>query len=287
MSTPRSTVLAHTLRARGPHPPDAYAGRVPRVVVPRSAADLYASLTRALGADDDVTVTLEPLAHDEGALPEDAVLVVRTSGSTGSPREVVLTRAALRASIDATAARLGGHGRWLLAIPWHHVAGAQVVARSVVAGTHPADLPDAPFTPALLAEHATAFFDDPATQRAYLSLVPTQLHRVVEAARAADPAGVAAAGALARFDAVLVGGAASSPTCSTPPGRSASRSSPPTGCRRRAAAACTTASPSTASGCAWARRSASSWAARSSRRATWASPGRRRSAPTPTARAGS
>ncbi len=190
---------------------------MPRVVVPRSAADLYASLSHALAErgprpdDDSPAVALQPLVHDEAGLPPDAALVVRTSGSTGTPREVVLTRSALLASIEATAARLGGHGSWLLALPWHHVAGAQVVARSVVAGTQPAHLPDEPFSPALLAAHATAFLADPATTRAYVSLVPTQLHRVVEAARAADPDGVAAADALARFDAVLVGGAASSP----------------------------------------------------------------------------
>ncbi|GAA4832041.1 o-succinylbenzoate--CoA ligase [Luteimicrobium xylanilyticum] len=184
---------------------------MPRVVVPRSAADLYAALARALTADDGATVALQPLAHDEEGLPAGAALVVRTSGSTGAPREVVLTRTALLASIAATAARLGGHGRWLLALPWHHVAGAQVVARSVVAGTVPAHLPDAAFTPALLAEHATRFLDDPATGRAYVSLVPTQLHRVVEAATTGDGDGLAAARALARFDAVLLGGAASSP----------------------------------------------------------------------------
>ena len=184
---------------------------MPRVVVPRSAADLYAALSRALADAAPETVTLQPLAHDAADLPPDAALVVRTSGSTGTPREVVLTRAALLASIGATAARLGGHGRWLLALPWHHVAGAQVVARSVVAGTQPAHLPDEPFTPALLAAHAATFLDDPAAARAYLSLVPTQLHRVVEAAQAADADGLAAAAALARFDAVLVGGAAASP----------------------------------------------------------------------------
>ncbi|MFC8731908.1 AMP-binding protein [Luteimicrobium sp. NPDC057192] len=196
---------------------------MPRVVVPRSAADLYAALADALADrspapeepatpdDGPPAVALQPLVRDETDLPADAALVVRTSGSTGTPREVVLTRSALLASIGATAARLGGHGRWLLALPWHHVAGAQVIARSVVAGTQPAHLPDTPFTPALLAAHATTFLDEPATSRAYLSLVPTQLHRVVDAADAGDPEGLAAARALARFDAVLVGGAATSP----------------------------------------------------------------------------
>ena len=41
-------------------------------------------------------------------------LRVPTSGSTGQPRQVVLSARAVRASGEATAARLGGHGQWLL-----------------------------------------------------------------------------------------------------------------------------------------------------------------------------
>ena len=48
----------------------------------------------------------------------------------------MLTAAALTASADATHRRLGGPGRWLLALPAHHVAGLQVLVRSVIAGTH-------------------------------------------------------------------------------------------------------------------------------------------------------
>jgi O-succinylbenzoic acid--CoA ligase len=197
----------------------AYPGGVPAVVVPTGPDELYTALRAALTEPPSsaTVVALEAPGHDPSLLPGDAALVVRTSGSTGAPREVVATRSALLASIEATAARLGGHGRWLLALPWHHVAGAQVVARSVVAGTTPASLPAGePFTSGLLARVADEFFATgtgaPAGRSptpTYLSLVPTQLHRVMT--DAADPTGRRALDALRRFDAVLVGGAATAP----------------------------------------------------------------------------
>ncbi|WP_250448665.1 AMP-binding protein, partial [Actinotalea sp. C106] len=54
-------------------------------------------------------------------VPEEVALVVRTSGSTGTPRGVMLDAAALRASAEATHTRLGGTGRWVLALPPAHV----------------------------------------------------------------------------------------------------------------------------------------------------------------------
>lgn len=155
---------------------------------------------------------------DDRPLPDGTALVLRTSGSTGVEREVTLGAAALRASADATHERLGGPGRWLLVLPPTHVAGIQVVTRSVVAGTSLTAAPDGPFTAEGFARLASEFLDaQPAlpdggpaapgghVDRAYVSLVPTQLHRLVAAADAGAPAGLAA---LARFDAVLVGGAA-------------------------------------------------------------------------------
>jgi O-succinylbenzoic acid--CoA ligase len=110
--------------------------------------------------------------------------VVETSGSTGAPKRVLLSRAAMLASVEASARRLGGSGRWLLALPASYVAGLQVVCRSLVAG-HP---------PVLLAEHRS--FAEAATGAHYVSLVPTQLHRLL----ATDTA------ALRSFRTVLLGG---------------------------------------------------------------------------------
>ncbi|MDN6151171.1 MAG: hypothetical protein L0I91_07065 [Yaniella sp.] len=58
----------------------------------------------------------------------DAVAVIRTSGSTGTPKQTLLTASALNASANATAARIGGQGQWLLAVGTQYVAGLAVVS---------------------------------------------------------------------------------------------------------------------------------------------------------------
>jgi O-succinylbenzoic acid--CoA ligase len=132
-----------------------------------------------------------------------AALVVATSGSTGAPRGVLLSAAALRASATATHQRLGGPGRWLLALPATHVAGVQVVVRSLLAGEAPGVLDLTPgFRPSAFAVAAAPVLESPG--RHYTALVPTQLARLL----AGEGPGLAA---LRRFDAVLLGGAATPP----------------------------------------------------------------------------
>ncbi len=126
--------------------------------------------------------------------------MVGTSGSTGVAKLALLTAPALRASAAGTEEVLGGPGQWLLAVPAHHIAGMQVLLRSVLAGTQPVVLDRAAgFTSEAFAA-ATARLSE---QRAYTSLVPTQLTRLLE-----EPSGLTA---LRRYAAVLVGGAALSP----------------------------------------------------------------------------
>lgn len=137
-----------------------------------------------------------PLASAEDDRDDPTALVVATSGSTGPAKGALLPRSALAASAEATAHRLGGAGSWLLALPAQHIAGMQVLLRSVAAGTAPAVLDTAvPFT----AGRFTAAVKDLTAPVRYVSLVPTQLHRIL-----ADADSTAAA---AEFDAVLVGGA--------------------------------------------------------------------------------
>jgi o-succinylbenzoate---CoA ligase len=65
-------------------------------------------------------------------------LVVATSGTTGTPRGVVLTHAEVATSARATSARLGvdpGRHRWLACLPLSHVGGLSVVTRALVTGT--------------------------------------------------------------------------------------------------------------------------------------------------------
>ncbi|MDH2414273.1 AMP-binding protein [Nocardioides sp. CER19] len=111
--------------------------------------------------------------------------VVETSGSTGRPKRVVLSRRAMLASAEASAARVGGAGRWLLALPASYVAGLNVVVRSLVAGHEPVVLGDS------FADAAGAVGPG-----GFLSVVPTQLHRMLDTDAAA----------LADFHTVLLGG---------------------------------------------------------------------------------
>jgi o-succinylbenzoate---CoA ligase len=115
-------------------------------------------------------------------------LVIETSGSTGRPKRVLLSRAAMRASVRATHERLGGPGQWVLNLPPTYVAGVQVLFRSVLAGTDPVELTHD--------VHDTVV--EMTGDRKYLSLVPTQLERCLGNGYDTD--------ALSRFDVVLVGG---------------------------------------------------------------------------------
>ena len=145
---------------------------------------------------DTLRAVLRP---DEPLEDDDVALVVPTSGSTGEPKGVLLTAAALAASATATHARLGGPGQWLLALPPTHIAGLQVLVRSLLAGTVPVSMTAGSFAAADLVP-ATARLGP---GRRYTSLVPTQLRRVLDV-------GGEALSALASYDAVLLGGAAAS-----------------------------------------------------------------------------
>ena len=145
-----------------------------------------------------VNTAPQPLPDDVGDLPPGLTLTIGTSGSTGRPKLAMLTGAALRASAGATHQRLGGQGQWLLALPAHHIAGIQVLVRSVVADTAPICMNlTGGFTPAAFAR-ATAEISSSA--RAYTALVPTQLVRLLASADGCQ--------ALTRFAAVLLGGSA-------------------------------------------------------------------------------
>jgi O-succinylbenzoic acid--CoA ligase len=111
--------------------------------------------------------------------PDDVRLCVETSGSTGAPKRVVLSRAAVLASVAATQGRLGGSGRWVLKLAPTYVAGVQVVVRSLVAGQTPVE-------------------EWPDDGGWFTSLVPTQLHRLLD-----SPGDLAA---LRRAHTVLLGG---------------------------------------------------------------------------------
>ncbi|KRB43693.1 MULTISPECIES: o-succinylbenzoate--CoA ligase [unclassified Terrabacter] len=143
-------------------------------------------------------------SHDPAELPDGLAVAIGTSGSTGRPKRALLTADALERSAWATHQVLGGSGAWLLAMPAHHVAGLQVLLRSLASGVTPEvlDLRDG-FSVAGFARAADLVRPTSAAPRRYTALVPTQLARLVD-----DAVGLEA---LRAFDGVLVGGAATPP----------------------------------------------------------------------------
>ncbi len=104
-----------------------------------------------------------------------AAAILFTSGTTGKPRGAVLTRAALLASADASAANLGWRDDdcWLLCMPIARVGGLSILTRCLAARRCVALAP---------AFDAQAFPDWIAQQRITLaSVVPTMLSRVLDA----------------------------------------------------------------------------------------------------------
>ena len=98
----------------------------------RYGPELLAALSAAVDGTGPAVLPLPDGAEGErlrAALRPDepvepgAALIVPTSGSTGDPKGVLLSAAALAASADAAERRLGGPGRWTLALPVTHVAG--------------------------------------------------------------------------------------------------------------------------------------------------------------------
>jgi len=151
----------------------------------RLAALVEALAPASVEGPDGVTT---PRSGQKIEVTEGTAVIVPTSGSTGVPKGVELSAAALLFSARASLARIGARPgeRWLCCLPGTYIAGIQVLVRSLVSGTDP-----------VLADHA-----DPGTVAAsgcaYVSLVPTQLKRLLDVDMSP----------LAGFRSVLLGGAA-------------------------------------------------------------------------------
>ncbi|MET9273852.1 AMP-binding protein [Kribbella sp. NPDC003557] len=170
-----------------------------------------ASLRLVPGTPDAVLSALSGVLDGSGApfapVPDDAVgaarvrqaarpdepvedgcaVVLTTSGSSGEPKGVLLSRDALIASAVATHERLGGPGQWLLPMKPYFVGGLQILTRSLVAGT----------TPVLVGDSFTEAAQRLTGARRYTAMVPTQLARYLETDLQA----------LRSFDAIIIGGA--------------------------------------------------------------------------------
>jgi O-succinylbenzoic acid--CoA ligase len=163
-------------------------------------SEVAAALADSLGGGQPIaTLPADPIERaraiamlqpDQPVVETDAAVVVATSGSTGAPKGVVLSRAAIRASAEATHSRLGGVGDWALALPTHYVAGLMVLARACLGGTRTvpvrSDLRNLQEAAGMLSE------------RRYISLVPAQLDRALHHGEVIA--------ALTSFSTVLVGG---------------------------------------------------------------------------------
>src|SRR5581483_6442712 len=119
--------------------------------------------------------------------------IVATSGTTGERKGVELTFSGLAASGAAVASALAATGGgWLCCLPVHMVAGLAVVGRAWATGlpvtVHPG------FDPGAVEEAARQ-------GSAFVSLVPTMLRRLLDAAP----------GAAAGFDHILLGGGSIDP----------------------------------------------------------------------------
>ncbi len=133
-------------------------------------------------------------SNAQAAVAEDVAVVLATSGSTGRPKGAELTATAMLASARASLDRLGAAPgeRWLCCLPTHHVSGLGVLVRSILAGSTPvlAEVPGDPL----------ASDGGDGDEASYVSLVPTQLRRLLDSGAPVD-----------RFRAILLGGAAIPP----------------------------------------------------------------------------
>ena len=174
-------------------------------------ADQPADPHAMLGAFEQL---LGGYAAGAGAGVEPIALVVGTSGSTGTPKRTALTGRALAASAAATENFVGSNSdaasQWLLALPAHYIAGAQVLARSVLAGTAPVIARSVTEPVHFSPEVFLQAVEQMSSARRFISLVPTQLHKLLESADANPSLGAEIHEALGSFTGILLGGAPAS-----------------------------------------------------------------------------
>jgi O-succinylbenzoic acid--CoA ligase len=157
----------------------------PRLSKPSLTAQSIFDVVAGISSGGMTVVGPDP----EISAPAVADLVVFTSGTSGMPKGVRLTRKNLETAAAASAEHLG-HGpedNWLLAMPLHHVGGLSIVVRQIYTGGSITLLPGFDVTSFCSSMHGRVTM---------VSVVPTMLRRLLNH----DP------GPYSGLRAVLVGG---------------------------------------------------------------------------------
>jgi len=162
----------------------------PFALIPRVSRHVTADYAR---------MVVDAVRPGEPVEDPDTALVVATSGSTGAPRGVLITRANLTAAVQASWQHIDGlrECAWVLALPVTSIGGFGALVRSHLGGTTLHVLPSIggaePFDPSALAA-----LDVP--EPFAISLVPRQIVDILASPQATTW--------LARATAVIVGAAA-------------------------------------------------------------------------------
>ena len=153
--------------------------RLPREEAIRRAQNLGATVFYSRSVGVPPTFEQLPSAGGTPALLEQPGTLIHTSGSSGHPRVVYHDLAAHIANAEGSAHRLPLEPgcRWLLQLPLNHVSGFSIAIRCLLSGA------------------AVVFSDSEYEAVTHLSLVPTQLQRLLDSGAP-----------LHRLRAVLVGG---------------------------------------------------------------------------------
>jgi len=203
MNTPVAGLMPSPAPQEAALHPQAVQVRADQPADPHAMLGAFEQLLGGYVVDAESAEAAEPIA-----------LVVGTSGSTGTPKRTALTARALAASATATEnffeANTDAASQWLLALPAHYIAGAQVLARSVLAGTAPviarSVIEPVHFSPEVFLQAVERM----SSARRFISLVPTQLHKLLESADANPHLGAEIHEALGSFNGILLGGAPAS-----------------------------------------------------------------------------
>ena len=150
-----------------------------------------AALAAQIGAADCALMSFDELVHQQKDIPpaqmprpfalEADFAIIHTSGTSGRPKAVILTRDNMYQSAMASAYRLGvlPDDRWLCVLPLYHVGGLSIILRSLLYGTAVELLPNPKFDVDAVNQ---ALCQRPIS---LVSLVPTMLQRLLNARRPA------------------------------------------------------------------------------------------------------